>query len=120
VPCLLRTGSRYTYIQIFEHIDICTYVECIHISVCLYICRYYIYTYEDMHIYLNTSLRMYIHKGALKYLLYDIGVPANGVVKADANRNAFHCLSLVHVMGDAHSKSQVFAILKGTYTYIYV
>jgi hypothetical protein len=27
-------------------------------------------------------------------------------------RNAFHCLCQVHTMSDAHSKSQVFSILK--------
>ena len=50
---------------------------------------------------------------ALKYLLWDIGIPPNALEMGDANRNAFHCLSMVHTMADAHSKSQVFAVLKG-------
>ena len=50
---------------------------------------------------------------ALKYLLWDIGIPPNALETGDANRNAFHCLGMVHTMADAHSKSQVFAVLKG-------
>lgn len=50
---------------------------------------------------------------ALKYLLWDIGIPANVIDVDDANRNAFHCVGLMHTMADAHSKSQVFSVLKG-------
>ena len=50
---------------------------------------------------------------ALKYLLWDIGIPANVIDVDDANRNAFHCIGLMHTMADAHSKSQVFSVLKG-------
>ena len=50
---------------------------------------------------------------ALKFLLYEKGVPGNLINYKESNRNAFHCLSLVHVMADAHGKSQVFATLKG-------
>ena len=50
---------------------------------------------------------------ALKYLLWDTGIPPDVLDKSDANRNAFHCLSMMHTMADAHSKSQVFAVLKG-------
>jgi Ankyrin repeats (3 copies)/Sulfotransferase domain len=56
--------------------------------------------------------------GALKYLLWDTGVPPNSIDKGDAERNAFHCLCMIHTMADAHSKSQVFAFLKGKTTWL--
>jgi Ankyrin repeats (3 copies)/Sulfotransferase domain len=56
--------------------------------------------------------------GALKYLLWDTGVPPNSIDKNDAERNAFHCLCMIHTMADAHSKSQVFAFLKGKPTWL--
>lgn len=56
--------------------------------------------------------------GALKYLLWDTGVPPNSIDKSDAERNAFHCLCMIHTMADAHSKSQVFAFLKGKTTWL--
>lgn len=50
---------------------------------------------------------------AIKYLLYDVGLPNDLINLKDSNRNAFHCLALVHIMADAHGKSLVFATLKG-------
>jgi hypothetical protein len=35
---------------------------------------------------------------ALKYLLYDMGVPGDVVVTEDANRNALHCLTMVRLL----------------------
>ena len=55
---------------------------------------------------------------ALKYLLYEKGVPNTLTNSKDAGRNAFHCLALVHIMADAHGKSQVFALLKGRNTWL--
>jgi hypothetical protein len=46
-------------------------------------------------------------------LLYDRGIPSYVINNKDAGRGAFHCLALIHVMADAHGKSQVFAMLKG-------
>jgi hypothetical protein len=50
---------------------------------------------------------------ALKYLLYDVGVPGDLVFRMEANRNAFHCLSVLGNMADAQPFSHVFAQLKG-------
>ena len=55
---------------------------------------------------------------ALRYLLWDTGVPPNVLDKTDGNRNALHCLCMVHTMSDAHSRSQVFAVLKGKPTWL--
>jgi hypothetical protein len=55
---------------------------------------------------------------ALKYLLYDVGIPPDVAVVEDANRNALHCVSMVHTMSDAHTKSHVFALLKGKHTWL--
>lgn len=50
---------------------------------------------------------------ALEYLLYEVGIPANGVIHSDAGRNAFHCLAFLYLMGDGHARSQIYAYLKG-------
>ena len=55
---------------------------------------------------------------ALRYLLWDTGVPPNLIDKTDGHRNALHCLCMVHTMSDAHSRSQVFAVLKGKPTWL--
>ena len=55
---------------------------------------------------------------AVKYLLWERGIPADLVNEKDAGRNAFHCLALVHIMADAHGKSQIFALLKGRTTWL--
>ena len=55
---------------------------------------------------------------ALRYLLWDTGVPPNIIDKTDGHRNALHCLCMVHTMSDAHSRSQVFAVLKGKPTWL--
>lgn len=55
---------------------------------------------------------------ALRYLLWDTGVPPNMKDRTDGNRNAMHCLCMVHTMSDAHSRSQVFAVLKGKPTWL--
>lgn len=49
---------------------------------------------------------------ALKYLLHDIGLPANLVDEQDSHRNAFHCLALVPSMTEAHPQSHLFTLLK--------
>lgn len=55
---------------------------------------------------------------AVKHLLWEKGIPADLVNEKDAGRNAFHCLALVHIMADAHGKSQIFALLKGRTTWL--
>lgn len=47
----------------------------------------------------------------LKYLLHTVGVPATAA--HEYSRNAMHCLALVYSMGEAHSHSHIFAVLKG-------
>jgi hypothetical protein len=54
----------------------------------------------------------------LIYLLHEIGIPSDVTYSNDANRNAFHCLSTLWSMGEAHSKSHVFAELKGKKTWL--
>ena len=49
---------------------------------------------------------------AVKYLIYDLGVPVNLPYAHDANRTPLHCLALVEVLGDANSKSYIFPMLK--------
>ena len=55
---------------------------------------------------------------ALRYLLWDTGIPPNVRDRTDGNRNAMHSLCMVHTMSDAHSRSQVFAVLKGKPTWL--
>lgn len=50
---------------------------------------------------------------AIKYMLYDVGVPADITSDVDANRNAFHCLGAIYLWGDASPSSLVFSHLKG-------
>lgn len=59
-----------------------------------------------------------MHIGKLKYLLHDAGVPADLANAADAGRNALHCLAGTYTLADAHSKSHVFAELKGKTTWV--
>ena len=49
----------------------------------------------------------------VQYLLYEVGVPASLASKVEAGRNALHCLTLLYTLADAHSRSHVFAMLKG-------
>ena len=55
---------------------------------------------------------------ALKFLLYDTGIPPNEKHPEDAERNALHCLGMISTMSDAHAKSQVFGLLKGKATWL--
>jgi Ankyrin repeats (3 copies) len=55
---------------------------------------------------------------ALKYLLLDVGIPADVVSEQDARRNAYHCLANIYTMTDGHPKSQVFGFLKGKDTWL--
>ena len=48
---------------------------------------------------------------SLKYLLYDVGVPAT--LKNKDGGNALHCLAGIYLLADANSKSHVFNVLKG-------
>ena len=54
----------------------------------------------------------------LQYLLHDIGVPEDVVYVQDSKRNAFHCLAGLWTMSEAHSRSHVFAELKGKTTWL--
>jgi hypothetical protein len=54
----------------------------------------------------------------LIYLLHEVGIPSDVTYVNDGNRNAFHCLSSLWSMGEAHSKSHVFAELKGKKTWL--
>jgi hypothetical protein len=49
---------------------------------------------------------------SLKYLLYEIGISPDASVDRD-HANAFHCMAMLHLLGDANSKSHVFNVLKG-------
>jgi hypothetical protein len=49
---------------------------------------------------------------AIRYLLYEIGIPADSTSENDGNRNAFHCLSLLFHWGDASPTSLIFSLLK--------
>ena len=40
---------------------------------------------------------------ALKFLLYDTGIPPNEKHPEDAERNALHCLGMISTMADAHA-----------------
>jgi ankyrin repeat protein len=55
---------------------------------------------------------------ALKYLLYDLGLPANLFQKDDSNRSPLQCLAMLGAMVEASPRSQVFAMLKGVDTYL--
>lgn len=55
---------------------------------------------------------------SLKAWLYDIGAPGNLLSVSDGRRNAFHCLAALYTMGEAHSRSHVFAELKGKETWL--
>ena len=55
---------------------------------------------------------------AVKYLLYDVGVPVNGPVIADGERTALHYLSLLPVMAEEHPRGHVFSLLKGRETWL--
>eukprot|EP01038_Epipyxis_sp_PR26KG_P008159 gene8159-11043_t len=55
---------------------------------------------------------------AIKYLLYDTGVPSSSINKYDFDRNALHCLALIHLMADAQGKSHIFSLLKGEESWI--
>jgi ankyrin repeat protein len=54
----------------------------------------------------------------LRFLLHDIGIPADTVYQQDSNRNAFHCLAALWTMAEAHSRSHIFAELKGKRTWL--
>lgn len=54
----------------------------------------------------------------LKVLLYDIGIPADLVSENDGGRGPFQCLATLFTMGEAHSRSHVFAELKGKETWL--
>ena len=55
---------------------------------------------------------------AVKYLLYDVGIPATLADPNDSDRTAFHCLSLSALVAEAHSQSLIFALLKNHSTYL--
>lgn len=55
---------------------------------------------------------------ALEHLLYKIGIPSTVTMESDGGRNAFHCLSLVSHIGDSHSKSHIFSVLKGKVSWL--
>lgn len=49
----------------------------------------------------------------LFYFIPLSGVPPNLINSVDNSRNAMHSLAMLHTMADAHSKSHLFALLKG-------
>jgi hypothetical protein len=55
---------------------------------------------------------------ALKYLLYDLGIPATIKDQDGALTSVFHCLSYVGVFGESISRSYVFPLLKGKNTWL--
>jgi len=55
---------------------------------------------------------------AVKYLLYDVGVPATSQVAADGGRTALHYLSLMPVMAEEHPRGHVFSLLQGRVTWL--
>jgi hypothetical protein len=55
---------------------------------------------------------------SLKFLLYDVGVPADAELPRDRMRSAFHCLAMVAAIGDANPTSHVFAALKGKSSWV--
>jgi hypothetical protein len=66
----------YIYINICIHIYICKYTYTRRHKYCIFLCPH-MYVCELIYVYIH----MYLYDlGALKYLLYDIGVPPNGVV----------------------------------------
>ena len=50
---------------------------------------------------------------AVRYLLYDVGVPVNTRNKNDADRTAIISLSMVGTLAEGHGKSHVYNLLKG-------
>jgi hypothetical protein len=56
---------------------------------------------------------------ALKYLLYNIGVPPNAVSRRDRDRNAFDVLATLGVIGEGHEKSVVYSLLKGQPSWVH-
>lgn len=55
---------------------------------------------------------------AIKTLLLDHRVHGNTLIKAEYNRNAFHCLSALNLNVDGHTKSHIFHLLKGEAGYL--
>jgi hypothetical protein len=55
---------------------------------------------------------------AVKILLVDHKVDANTVIQNEFNRNAFHCLSVLNLNVDGHTKSHIFHLLKGDEGYL--
>jgi hypothetical protein len=55
---------------------------------------------------------------AIKYLLYDVGIDPNLHLVADGQRTGLHCVSMIEVLGDANSKSYIFAQLKAKTTWL--
>lgn len=54
----------------------------------------------------------------LKAWFLEIGVPGDVSSDSDGKRNGFHCLAALYTMGEAHSRSHVFAELKGKETWL--
>lgn len=65
---------------------------------------------QGAHLLCVTSFALDI--AAIKYLLYDVGVPVNLPTVQDAHRTALHCLSAIELLGDANGKSYIFPMLK--------
>lgn len=55
---------------------------------------------------------------AVKTLLVDHRVPGNVIMSKEYGRNAFHCLSVLNLNVDGHTKSHVFHLLKGEKGYL--
>lgn len=55
---------------------------------------------------------------AIKYLLYDVGIPANITDSAGSKRNALHCVAHTYILAEAGSHSHTFNILKGKSSWI--
>jgi hypothetical protein len=55
---------------------------------------------------------------AVIYMLYEVGLPADLRVPDSHSQTAWHCLANLHTMADSHSRSQVFALLKGRETWL--
>ena len=55
---------------------------------------------------------------AVKTMLVDHGISGDITLKSEHNRNAFHCLSVLNINTDGHSKSHIFHLLQGEEGYL--
>ena len=63
----------------------------------------------EMLAYAVTALDM----PALKYLLFDVGVPGNAANSHDSDKNAFLALGSAGMLAEGHQKSLIYSLLRG-------